>query len=210
VLCVPEADLDPLLLAYNEDSKNLVVGSGHTPGFGARFGAERMRSYLETYRIKAESDAPSRYNDLYVSVGFLGADDQNRLGSAMRARNVEDAWYAKGACVRPAVTTVAGSTYFQIQCAPNDSYASIWDRTPDSAISMPEPNSFVIATCSYDTPQVGPYAGRQFRTCSRVVKLDGFLVDFHIQEENLALIPRIDGLVRGKIAEWKANCQKGL
>jgi hypothetical protein len=73
---------------------------------------------------------------------------------------------------------------------------------------MPDPNGFVVTTCDYDTPQIGPYAGELFRTCSRVVKLEGFLVDFHIQEENLALIPGIDELMRRKIVEWKANCRR--
>jgi hypothetical protein len=204
-LCVPESDLAPLLLPYDSESRDLVVGSGHTPGFGARFEAQWVKQTIGDFGIKPDSEAPQRFNDLYVSVSFLGLDDKNRLGSAMRARDIDDIWYAKGRCTLPAVAKVAGTGFFKVQCSSNDNYASIWNRAP-TPTSLPNPNELVVATCNFDTPAVGPYSGKSFRTCSRVTKLDGFLVDFHIQEENLPLIQQVDEMVRKKIGEWRANC----
>lgn len=42
VLCVPESDLNPDLLAFNDESTQLKPGNGHTPGFGGFFSLREM------------------------------------------------------------------------------------------------------------------------------------------------------------------------
>src|SRR5665811_1797178 len=37
VLCIPKSDLDPVLLPFADESIDLHVGSGHTPGFAFLF-----------------------------------------------------------------------------------------------------------------------------------------------------------------------------
>jgi hypothetical protein len=93
---VPAVDLDPTLEPYNDESTHLVVGSGHTPGFGTNFDAVWVKGRIEGYEVKSETEIPRRFSDLYVSIHFLGSNDRQRLGPAMRARDVEDIWYAKG------------------------------------------------------------------------------------------------------------------
>jgi hypothetical protein len=64
----------------------------------------------------------------------------------------------------------------------------------------------VVATCLYETISAGKFAGQAVRSCRRVVKLDGFLVDYQIQENNLPLYLQLDAFLQSKIAEWKTRC----
>lgn len=46
----------------------------------------------------------------------------------------------------------------------------------------------------------------EFTTCSRIALIDGFLVGYEIQQANAPLVPDLDRFLKGKIAEWRANC----
>lgn len=206
ILCVSSSVMDSNLLRYNDESTDLRVGHGRTPGFGFLFSAEKVKQLFKDFRIKPEFIGHPYVNQLSGSIDFLGADDQARLGSAMRARDSEDVWYARGRCSSREVTRLSRTDLLEAKCARGDNYASLWNRPPVLGAAMPNPNTFVIATCEYETVQIGPYAGSKRRTCSRVLKTDGFLIDYRFQEENASLIPQFDALLLQKISEWKANC----
>ena len=207
VLCVPESDMDPVLLNQNDESTDLHVGSGRTPGFGFLFGQEKMEADFQNFHIVPKFEGHPYVNALSGSIGFVGPDDQNRLGPSMRARNIADAWYSKGECSRAVIRPLAGTNLFKVKCSAEDKYASIWDRPPDSRKQMPNPNEFVVATCDYADIQIGPYAGNTLRNCSRIMIVDGFILDYEIQEQNLGLVEQIDLMLKRKIVEWERNCQ---
>jgi hypothetical protein len=207
VLCPLESDMDPALIPYSDESTDLAVGSGHTPGFGFLFGADEVQKQVGNgrFHVRPELDDLPHVNTLGGSVGFLSAPDYRRLGSAMRARDLSDEWLENGHCPRVVVTPLQGNL-FEVKCAVEDKYANILNRAPERRAPMPDPNSVVVATCLYETISVGKFAGQELRSCRRVVKLDGFLVDYQIQENNLPLYLQIDAFLRNKIAEWKVRC----
>jgi hypothetical protein len=206
ILCVSDSDMDPDLLRYNNESTDLQVGRGRTPGFGFLIDAKSMAGLLKGFRTKPEFKDHPYVNQLSGSIDFLGADDQRRLGSAMRARDLEDAWYSRGRCLGREIRHLGDTGLTEVKCASGDNYSSVWNRPPVSGVSMPSPNSFVVAACEYETLQMGPYAGDELRNCSRILNTDGFLIDYRFQEENADLIPQIDSLLLHKVSEWKKNC----
>jgi hypothetical protein len=71
---------------------------------------------------------------------------------------------------------------------------------------MPSPDDFVLATCRYEGIGVGKYAGSVMRTCSRVIVVGEFILDYRFQESNVRLIPAMDALLTKRITDWKRNC----
>jgi hypothetical protein len=206
VLCVPESDMDPLVLSYADESTHLVVGSGHTPGFSFVFRPELMRSIIAGYVIVRGFEDHPYVNALSGTVGFLGQDERERFGSAMRARTIEDEWYARDKCPRPIVRSLVGTSLYEVKCSSQADYGAIWNRTPSPTTTMPNPNEFIIATCKYEDIQFGPYKGRSLKNCQRVFIVDQFLIDYRFQEENIAAVPQIDSMMREKLSLWKRNC----
>ncbi len=51
---------------------------------------------------------------------------------------------------------------------------------------------------------LGP--GRALSTCTRATRIDGFRVDYEIEERNAGLVMALDEFLRGKIAAWRDNC----
>ncbi len=210
-LCVPQGDLDPVLIPYNDETTDLAVGSGRTPGFGFLFSADEVVKHLKSgsFRTFPEFAEHPYVNRLSGSIGFISAPDAHRLGSAMRARNLEDEWAASGACDHVVATQLQGSDLFEVKCRAKDNYANILNRLPDRTQPLPDPNSVVVATCVYETISDGKFAGRSRRSCTRAVILDGFFVNYRIQEENMPLYRQLDEFFRDKIVEWKGNCVVG-
>jgi len=206
LLCVPDSEMDPLLKSYADEATHLQLDSGRTPGFAFLFRSEVMKSAIPRYVTKAEFDDHPYTNALSGTVGFLNQNDRVRLGSGMRARAVEDEWFAKGACPHPIVTFLPDAELYEVKCNPNADYSAIWNRPPDPKISMPNPNEFVVATCQSRGIGLGPYAGQNLNSCARVAIVEGFLVDYRFQAENVAMIPKMDAFVRGKLVGWKKNC----
>lgn len=205
ILCVPESDMDRALLRYADESTDLHVGSGHTPGFAFLFTSELMRSIVGGYHLLPGFGGHPYVNELSGSIGFLGQDDRRRFGPSMRARDTEDAWYARGKCPQPTVTPIDAELY-EIRCNVGASYGAIWNRRPDPRMVMPNANEFIVATCEYRTLPFGPYEGKTLRTCTRVVVIDGLLVNYRLQQENVRFFPAIDSMIQNKILEWKRNC----
>lgn len=206
ILCVPESDMDPLLLRYADESTHLRIGSGHTPGFSFLFRPELIKSLIAEYVIIPGFEGHPYANALSGTIGFLGPDDEARLGSAMRARTVEDEWYARNACPQPVVRSLPRAAMYEVKCDANADYSTIWNRMPDPRLTMPNPNEFVVATCQYENIQLGPYKGRELKNCARIVKIDRFLVDYRFQEENAYVVLQIDSLIRTKLSQWEKNC----
>jgi hypothetical protein len=116
ILCVPESDMDTWVLRFAEESTHLNPGSGHTPGFPFWFPAEMMASTIPGYAIVPGFEPHHYVNALSGSVGFLGKDDKARFNSAMRARSVEDIWYAKDKCPQPAVKSLPDTSLYEVKC----------------------------------------------------------------------------------------------
>lgn len=208
VLCVPSSDLDPDLVQANDESTDLAVGSGHTPGFGFLFGADQIQRHLDTgtFRVRPELDGLRHVNTLGGGVGFLSVPDSRRLGSAGRARDLSEEWLANDRCSGVVVTPLKQSNLFEVKCAAADNYSNVLNRTPDRRKPLPEPNSVVVATCLTETISAGKFKGHTLHSCRRVVVLDGFILDYQIQKDNLPLYQQIDRFLRSKIVEWKRNC----
>lgn len=208
VLCVPSPDMDPDLVQSNDESTDLAVGSGRTPGFGFLFGADQIQRYLDTgtFKIFPELDGLPHVNALEGDIGFLSVPDSRRLGSAMRARDLSDEWSASGRCVDVITTPLHQSDLFEVKCAAADNYSNVLNRTPDRRKPLPEPNSVVVATCLTETISAGKFKGHTLHSCRRVTVLDGFIFDYQIQKDNLPLYPQIDRFLRSKLVEWKKNC----
>lgn len=206
ILCVPEAEMDSLTLRYADKSTDLHPGAGRIPGFGFLFDAAFMGSHFEGYNIKREFQRHPYVNALSGSVSFVGAEDQHRWGPANRARDTEDEWYSQKKCPQPVVTILSGTSLYEVKCANNVNYASLWSRRPDSKMPMPNVHEFVVATCNYENIDIGPYAGNTLRTCSRIVVKDGFMFDYRFQKENAKFIEGIDAFLDKKLTEWKENC----
>lgn len=211
VLCVPSSDMDPVLISYNDESTDLAVGSGHTPGFGFLFDAHEVQRHLRIgmFRVRPELDGLPHANTLGGSVGFLSLPDSRRLGPAGRARDLEDEWSASGRCPNTVVTPFKQSDILEVKCKATDNYSNVLNRAPDRSKPLPEPNSVVVATCLSETISAGKFKGRTLHSCRRVVILDGFIADYQIQKENLPLYRQIDEFLRNKIVEWKGNCSSG-
>jgi hypothetical protein len=205
VLCVPNSDMDPWVLRYADESTDIDVEPGHTPGFGFLFSSRFMRSIISRYSIVQGFEGLRYVNTLSGTVGFLGQEDRARLGPAMRARDIQDEWYSRGKCPQPTVRPIDTKLY-EVRCNAGADYSAIWNRAPDPKMIMPKPNEFIVTTCEYKTIPLGPYQGKSLRTCARVVIIDGFLVDYKLQQENVELIPEIDSMIRKKLSEWKRNC----
>ncbi len=210
ILCVPQSDMDPALLRYADESTHLIIGSGHTPGFSFWFPPDLTQSHIDNYSVIPGFTGYPYVNALSGTVGFLGKDDEARLGSAMRARNIDDEWYARSACPHPFVKPLASASMYEIKCSANADYGAIWDRLPDHRIAMPNPNDFVVATCRYETIQLGPYKGRALKNCARIVKIDHFLIDYRFQEENAPLVSRLDLFIRARLSRWRENCSNSI
>ena len=208
VLCVPSSDMDADLVQYNDESTDLAVGSGHTPGFGFLFEADQIQRHLDrgTFRVLPELDGLPHVNALEGDVGFLSVPDSHRLGSAMRARDLSDEWLANERCAGAVVTPLKPSNLFEVKCAVADNYSNVLNRAPDRRKSLPEPNSVVVATCLTETISAGKFKGHTLHFCRRVVVLDGFLLDYQIRKENLPLYQQIDRFLQSKIVEWKKAC----
>jgi hypothetical protein len=206
ILCVPESDMDPLLLSYADESTHLQAGSGHRPGFGVLFGAEIMKSIIPGYVVIPGFDGHDYANALSASVSFLGQGDIGWLGPAMRARAVEDEWYARVKCPQPIVTSVVDAKLYEVKCSAAADYSSIWNRAPDPQSTMPKPNEFVVATCQYKDIPSGPHRGVTIKDCARVFAVDQFLIDYRFQRENARAIPEIDSMILDKLSQWKRNC----
>lgn len=206
ILCVPESDMDPLLLRYADESTHLQIGSGHTPGFSFLFRPELMKSLIPEYAVIPGFEGHPYVNALSGTIGFLGPDDEMRLGSAMRARNIDDEWYARNACRRPVVRSLPRTAMYEVKCDANADYSTIWNRMPEPQLAMPNPNEFVVATCHYESIRLGPYKGRELKNCARIVKFQQFLMDYRFQEENLRAVPKIDSFLRAKLTQWERNC----
>lgn len=208
VLCVPESDMDPDLLIHNDETRSLQIAPGRTPGFGFRLTSRTVQSFLPEFKIFPELDMHPYVNNLSGSIGFLDIHDQTRFGPSMRARDVEDIWRFTGRCARAQVNPVAGTSLYEVKCAPEDDYGGLWNSAPESGKEMPDPNDLVSATCRYERLQLGPYAGNALQTCSRVTIIDRFIVDYRFQKGNAGMIRQIDSLLKGKIAEWQNNCSR--
>jgi hypothetical protein len=205
VLCVPESDMDPAVLRFADESTDLHVGSGHTPGFSFLFSSRFMRSVIDGYSSVPGFDALPYVNNLSGTVHFLGQDDRARLGPSMRARNISDEWYSRDKCPQPIVKPLEVRLY-EVRCNAGANYSTIWNRAPDPTMMMPNPNEFIIATCNYKNILFGPDRGMSLRDCNRVVIINGFLVDYRLQEENVKFVSEIDALIRNKLSEWERNC----
>ncbi|MBI5438497.1 MAG: hypothetical protein HY936_06065 [Nitrosomonadales bacterium] len=208
ILCVPSSDLDPDLVQANDESTDLAVGSGHTPGFGFLFGADQIQRHLDTgtFQVPPELTGLRHINMLEGDVGFLSVPDSRRLGPAGRARDLSEEWLANDRCSGVVVTRLKQSNLFEVKCAAADNYSNVLNRTPDRRKPLPEPNSVVVATCLTETISAGKFKGRTLHSCRRVVVLDGFILDYQIQKDNLPLYQKIDRFLRSKIVEWKRNC----
>jgi len=206
VLCVPDSDMDPLLVRYADESTNLNPGSGHTPGFSFLFSSKFMRSIISGYSIVPGFEEHPYVNNLSGTVGFLGQDDRARFGPAMRARDIKDEWYARDKCPEPSITPIVDTGLFEVKCSAEANYSAIWSRAPDPTIVMPNPNEFIVATCNYRNIPLGPYRGKSFNSCTRTVIINRFFIDYRLQEENVALFSRIDAMIRDKLSEWERNC----
>lgn len=204
-LCVPDSDMDPNLIAYNSESKSLKLRQGWTPGFGFLFDAARVKADISSFHVAQEFGGHPYANALSGSVGFLDLADRTRYGASMRARNIDEIWHATGSCNKSEITPI-GSGIYRAMCSARDDYASIWNRAPDSLGKMPSPDDFVLATCRYESIDVGKYAGSVMRTCSRVIVIGEFIFDYRFQESNLGLIPAMDALLAKRLTEWKKNC----
>lgn len=207
ILCIPESDLNPALLTYNDESTHLMPGNGHTPGFSTLFSIAEMRRHFgsEYYSNPAFGVDPA-LTGLSATVSFLGNDDKRRYGPAMRARDIRDTWKGRGACPDPEVRSLANTGLFLAKCSAMANYGSLWNRDRNTKIEMPDDNTFVVATCNYETISFGPYKGIERRNCARVIVLDGFMVDYRFIEENAGLIQRFDAFLKDKIAQWEQNC----
>lgn len=205
VLCVPTKDLDPNLLLENNESVNLAPRAGWTPGFGFLFSQDVVRDRVRAFHVVQGLADHSYANKLSGSIGFVSSVDQGRYGPSMRARNIEEIWSASGRCADRKVELLAPALY-RAKCSVRDDYSSIWNRLPDAQEPMPNPDSFVLATCRYDAVTIGRYAGIEMKRCSRVIERDGFIVDYRFQESNVALIRELDAFMSSKIAEWQNNC----
>ncbi len=206
ILCVPERDMDSRVLSYAEETTNLEIGRGHAPGFAFLFDPAEMRDRFPNYYVNRDKAHPAHIDMLHGSLGFTSLEDRRRWGPAMRARNVEDIWFSRGACPNPLVQRLPETDYYRVKCAANSRDAMIWGQAPQAQTSPPEDNQLVLGTCLYDSVISGPYEGYEFRDCRRVVIIDGFLVDYQFQEQNAGLIPKFDSFLTEKIAQWKENC----
>ena len=211
ILCVPESDLNPDLMGFNDESTHLEPGNGHTPGFAAFFSLAEMRRRFGTrYSSDPVFGNSPALTGLEVTVTLLSDADAHRLGPAMRARDIDDIWHGTGACPNATTQPLAGSHLYVARCSPNSSYSSLWNRNRNSKEEMPNGNTFVVATCDYDTIAFGPYKGHDLRECTRILIFDGFMIDYRFTEQNAVLIEQFDAFLKDKIAQWRNNCSKAI
>ena len=208
ILCPPSSEMDPELIPYNEESTDLVVGPGRTPGFGFLFNTKVLDSHLGIgmFRTLPGFEDHPYVNKLSGSVGFLSVADSKRFGPAMRARDLSDEWTEDGRCGGRVVSRIGRSELFEVKCSAADDYANVLNRRPQKGETIPDPNSVVVATCTFETISVGKFAGQSLRSCTRVVILEKFIVNYRIQEKNLPLYRQIDDFLRGRIVGWKNRC----
>jgi hypothetical protein len=126
----------------------------------------------------------------------------------MRARDLSDEWFANGHCAGAVVSRIQQYDLFEMKCTAKDNYSNVVNREPDPEKALPDPNTVVVATCLYEMISAGKYAGNALRNCRRVVILEGFIVDYQIQKDNVPLYRQIDQFLRRKIVEWKGNCSE--
>lgn len=208
VLCVPQGDTDSALLPYADESINLQPGAGRTPGFAFLFGPAVAQSALKGWYIKPGFSKHPYANTLSGTVSFLGRDDRERFGSAMRARSTRDEWFAQGQCPDAVVKKLQGTGTYEVKCSESADYGSIWNRAPSARSRMPNPNDLVLATCNFQNIEMGPYVGRALRTCSRIIVIGEFMFDYRFQEENAWLIPEMDSFLQSKLEFWKRDCRR--
>jgi hypothetical protein len=207
VLCVPDSDMEHSTAAFADESRNLQVGSGHTPGFRFLFSPQRVRSRIPTWTyVEGPNGLDEQMTALSGTIHFLGSDDQKRLGPAMRARDTEDEWYSTGRCPNSVVTSIENTSLYEVRCKESANYSSIWSRPPNSKIGLPNKEDLLVATCDDKKIGIGRFAGKILSTCKRVTQIEGFLVDYAFQEQNVGVIPEVEAFIRDKILEWKRNC----
>src|ERR1700752_1981331 len=162
VLCPRSSDMDPTLIPYNDESTDVAVGSGRTPGFGFLFDAGEIDRHIGAgaFRVFPEFAEHPYVNKLSGSIGFLSLPDSRRLGPAMRARDLSDEWSASGDCAKEVVTRLQQSDLYELRCTPKDNYSNILNRLPQPGEPLPDPNSLVVATCVYETIPAGKFAGQ--------------------------------------------------
>lgn len=211
VLCVPEGALNPALMPFNDESTHLQPGGGHTPGFGVFFSLNEMRRRfgMAYHSDPAFGDNPA-LTGLSATISFVSAEDQLRLGPAMRARYVRDIWTRSGACPAATVQPLPRTLLFVAKCSAESDYGSLWDRAPDPKSEPPDPNVFVVATCNYSTISAGPYKGTEQRECRRLFIDGGQMVDYQFAEQNAPLIARFDAFFKEKIESWKRACSHAI
>lgn len=211
ILCVPDADLNPALLPFNDESTHLRPGNGHTPGFAAFFSLSEMRNRLgSAYFSNPTFDDNPAMSGLSATISFVSVDDQRRLGPAMRARDIRDIWMRRGACPDATVQPIPRTDLFLAKCSSASNYSSLWNIAPDLKSDLPNPNTFVIASCNYSTITVGPYKGAERRECTRVFIDGGLMVDYHFVEQNAPLIAQFDDFFKDKIENWKRACSRAI
>jgi hypothetical protein len=210
LLCVPDSDMDPLLKSYANESIHLQIGSGHTPGFSFLFRLEIIKPIISRYLVVPGFDDHPYANAFAGTVGFLDPSDQARFGPGMRAREVQDEWYSQGKCPHSSVKVLPATNFYEAKCSINDDFIMIWSGPPDPNKPVPKLNELVVATCQLKYFKVGPYSGKKLSNCSRVVIIDGFLVDYKFQEDNAEVIPQLDAMIRDRIGLWKKNCSSPI
>lgn len=175
------------MIPYNDESTDLAVGSGHTPGFAFLFEAKTVQSNIPsgTFNVIPKLDPITYVNTLGGSIGFLSKPDSLRLGSAMRARDLSDEWYQTGRCTHETVVPMGQSGLFEVKCSSGDNYSNILNVAPNHDHPMPDPNFMMIASCNYDNIPSGPFEGTTLRSCRRVVIRSGFILDYQMQKENV-------------------------
>ena len=206
VLCVKDADMDPLAKSYADESTHLKPGSGHTPGFPFLFGPDTMKSIIPEYVVVPGFEGHPYVNTLSGGIGFLGQDDRGRFGPAARARAVEEEWYARGDCTNLVIKSLMNTDLYEVKCNAKANYSAIWNRLPEPKKSMPNPHEFVVAACQEEHLTIGLYSGRTLKNCTRIAIIDEFYIDYKFQEDNAPIIPQIDLMIIDKIIQWKRNC----
>lgn len=210
ILCVPRTELHEELIRFMDVSIDLKVGSGHAPGFLFFFKPRYMEQTFDNYYINSVSPYANVTDAFRGSVGFTAPEDRIRWGPAMRARNISEIWYRQKPCSEPSVEAVIGSEFYRVKCNSGDRSSSLWARTPGTNEKMPDPDSFVAATCQYDYMQYGPFKDYTLKNCMRTIILDEFVINYDFQEENSRLIKEFDHFIINKIHQWRGLCYKNI
>jgi len=207
VLCVPAQEMDQSLIPFTTVSTHLQVVAGKEPDFAVLYNAPYMRKFIHAYAVNTGFPEAYLGNQLWAEIDFIRPQDKNRYGPGMRGWFADEIWHGRSPCERAFVQHIAGTGYFRAQCGWGDENVLLLNRAPNAHSPMPDLNAFVVASCRRNHINFGPYEGAVDRTCQRSLIADGFLVTYHFQEQNTALIPQFDGFFGSKIAEWRRSCR---